>query len=407
MRLDGLATRDARPTLSTAAALFCRGDMRSTGGNAVEECLWLLGEGGSSALASLPSALPAAGSRAFRDGGFYVMRDGWEPTSTWALIDGGPHGSLNCGHAHADALSIEVATGGCTVLTDAGTYSYTGEARASFRATSSHNTVTVDGESSSLVGGLFHWRHVAHTTTHEWAATPSFDYWSGSHDGFGRLADPATHERRVLFVHGRYFVVLDAIDAVGAHDWSSHWHVAPDLELRTGGASDATIVNPAREDAALLKLLVLGDGQLRVGRSWLSDAYGSKREAPSIKYATSGSGRQSSMTLLIPGAARSRILSTDGGAGVEVAGAQFNDWLVRRGNASTLELSGVTSDAECAVVMRGPGGVAERLFLIGASFVVGAGLPRQPVAPHTLFSARHELGAWRIESSELRPSVQV
>ena len=109
IRLDGLPTRDARPTLTTGAALFKRGDMRLVGGAAIEECLWLLGVEGSQALSSVRAQAPSEGSRGFPEGGFYVLRDGWSPSATWALVDGGPHGSLNCGHAHADALAVEVA----------------------------------------------------------------------------------------------------------------------------------------------------------------------------------------------------------------------------------------------------------------------------------------------------------
>jgi hypothetical protein len=409
MRLDGLPTRDARPTLATGAALFGRSDMRHVAGGSVEECLWLLGDVGAAALASRPPVAPACGSRAFHDGGFYVMRDGWEPTSTWALVDGGPHGSLNCGHAHADALSIEVATGGYPVLTDAGTFCYTGKERSTFRATSSHNTVTVDGESSSIVGGLFHWRHVARTTTREWAATPSFAYWSGTQDGYARLADPVLHERRVLFLNGRYLVVLDAIAANGAHEWTSHWHTAQGLTVESGEESaSATILDPAREEVSLLKLLVLGNGRLIVGRSWQSEVYGAKLETPSLAYTSSGTGRQTSVTLLIPGSTRSRALSAaDSGAGVEVVGSQYQDTVVRRGRAPSLDIAGVTSDAECAIVSRGVGGIAERLFLLGASYAVGTGLERQAIAPGALFSARLELGQWRAESDRARPSVQV
>jgi hypothetical protein len=408
MRLDGCAIRDARPTLATGAALFGRSDMRSVAGPALEECLWLLGETGAASLASRPPVTPSGGSRAFPDGGFYVMRDGWDASSTWALIDGGPHGSLNCGHAHADALSIELAVGGHTVLADSGTFSYTGHERTAFRATSAHNTVTVDGESSSLVGGLFHWRHIARTTTTEWSATPSFDYWSGSQDGFARLADPAIHERRVLFLHGRYLVVLDAIDAAAAHDWTAHWHAAAGLEVQTGGHSDAQFVHPSRDDVALLKLLVLGDGRLTLGQTWRSVAYGARREAPSLSYSTTGTGRQSAVTLLVPGAARSRSLfEATGGASVEIVGSQFHDTVVRRGGAAVLELAGVTSDAECAIVSRSTDGNAERIFLLGASYAAGTGLERRAVAPGALFSARLELGAWIAESDRSRPPVQV
>ena len=170
MRLDGLPTRDARPTLATGGALFGRADMRCVGGDAVEECLWLLGESRRPRPRGDAPSAPAGRSRGFRDGGFYVMRDGWQRDRRWALVDGGPHGSLNCGHAHADALALEVAAGGRPVLIDSGTFSYTGAERDAFRATAAHNTVAVDGESSSLTAGPFHWRHIARTTVHEWMA---------------------------------------------------------------------------------------------------------------------------------------------------------------------------------------------------------------------------------------------
>jgi hypothetical protein len=160
--------------------------------------------------------------------------------------------------------------------------------------------------------------------------------------------------------------------------------------------------------AALLKVLMLGDGALTVGRSWQSQGYGAKREAPSLAYTTSGTGRQTAVTLLVPGAARTRPLaSNDGSASAEVTGVQFNDTIVRRGRASSLDVAGLATDAECAVSTRGIGGIDERVFLLGASYVEGAGLERQAIAPDALFSARLELGVWKAESDRSRPSVQV
>jgi hypothetical protein len=197
LRLDGLPLRDARPTLATGAAMFQRGDMRRAAGDEVEECLWLLGESGWRALSSTAPSMPAECSRAFRDGGSTSCATAGSRRQTWALVDGGPHGWLNCGHAHADALALEVAAGGRPVLTDSGTFSYTGAERDAFRATAAHNTATVDGESSSLTAGQFHWRHVARTTVHAWSTSTDADFWRGSHDGYRHLDDPATHERSI------------------------------------------------------------------------------------------------------------------------------------------------------------------------------------------------------------------
>jgi hypothetical protein len=394
LRLDGLQSRDARPTLATAAALFERGDLRLLGGDAIEECLWLLGESGTRALAATTTEAPGECSRGFRDGGFYVMRDGWRPTSTWALVDGGPHGALNCGHAHADALALEVAAGGRPVLTDSGTFSYTGAERDAFRATAAHNTATVDGESSSVTAGLFHWRHIARTTVHAWRTSAEADFWRGSHDGYRRLADPATHERSILFLRGRYLVVLDAIVAEGAHEWSLRWHVAPGLELRERASNAVAITNPSHANVGLLEVVCLGDGELHRGTSSRSEAYGARSEAPQLTYASSGSGRQQAITVLLPAPARSRQRTTEAGClALDIGGGALRDVVLRRGSVQTLHVAGLSTDAECAVVTD-CGGEDERLYLLGASFVEADGLERQAVPTGSPYSAQRERGRW-------------
>jgi hypothetical protein len=322
------------------------------------------------------------------------MRDGWRPDATWALVDGGPHGALNCGHAHADALALEVSVGGRPVLTDSGTFSYTGAERDAFRATAAHNTATVDGESSSVTGGLFHWRHIARSTVHAWSTSATADFWRGSHDGYRRLGDPATHERSILFLHGRYLVVLDAIDAEGAHEWSLHWHVAPDLEVSGPAASAVAITDPSRTHGELLELVSLGDGALRLGTSWRSEAYGARREAPALTYASHGSGRQHAVTLLLPARSHARPRASETGRGaVEVTVGQARDVVVRRGAAPTLDVAGVTTDAECAILTTAGSG-DERVYLLGASFAEGDGLGRQTVPTGSPYSAQREHGQW-------------
>src|SRR5205823_3777042 len=129
------------------------------------------------------------------DGGYYAMRSAWQPDANFLVVDCGPHGTMNCGHAHADALSIELSALGRSVLVDPGTFTYTGSARERdlFRSTGMHNTLTLDGLSSSQPGGAFRWTHVARSTLHCWHDHPTFTYFAGSHDGYERLDDPAMH----------------------------------------------------------------------------------------------------------------------------------------------------------------------------------------------------------------------
>jgi hypothetical protein len=168
--LDERPANDFRSTLATAAALFQRNDYKYVAEAATEETLWLLGPDGLKAFDELKAERPMDESHAFRESGYFVMRDGWTKTSNYLLVDCGPHGAANCGHAHADALSIELAARGRTLLVDTGTYTYTGSAemRDLFRSSAAHNTLCVDNESSSVPAGPFHWKHVARTTLHAW-----------------------------------------------------------------------------------------------------------------------------------------------------------------------------------------------------------------------------------------------
>ena len=54
--------------------------------------------------------------------------------------------------------------------------------RRLFRSARSHNTLTVDQESSSEPAGPFSWKHVAHTRPRQWISRERFDYFQGSHD---------------------------------------------------------------------------------------------------------------------------------------------------------------------------------------------------------------------------------
>ena len=215
--LDERPPADFRAALSTGAALFSRPDFFFVAGEPAEETFWLLGEEGIKTLQGTPAAPPNELSRGFADGGYYVMRDGWAPASNWLLADCGVHGAMNCGHAHADALSIQLAARGVTTLVDPGTCRYTTSRgdRDRFRSSLVHNTVSVDGQSSSVSSGPFSWSHVASVRAREWVTQPRFDFLEGEHDGFQRLADPVRHVRSVLFIRGGYWVVRDCLEANG------------------------------------------------------------------------------------------------------------------------------------------------------------------------------------------------
>ena len=167
---------------------------------------------------------PETQSVAFHNGGYYVMRDGWGPNANYLLFDCGPHGTMNCGHAHADALSFELAVNGSTLLVDPGTYTYTGsqEMRDWFRSSNAHNTVTLNNLSSSVPRGPFSWLTIARSECSWWITHERFDYVVGSHDGYNWLSEPATHTRSIMFLKNNYWVLRDEVESLGDHQLKAY-----------------------------------------------------------------------------------------------------------------------------------------------------------------------------------------
>ncbi|MFZ0063499.1 MAG: alginate lyase family protein, partial [Pyrinomonadaceae bacterium] len=224
--LDVRAANDFRGTLGIGSVVFDRADYKFVGGDAAEELLWLTGPEGLSRFDLMVAKQPLETSKAFHEGGYFVMRDGWTSESNYLLFDCGPHGSLSYGHAHADALSFDLSANGRTVLVDPGTYTYTGskELRNWFRSSHAHNTVTVDGESSSVPNGAFSWKTRAACSLQNWISEERFDFVSGQHDGFMRLPHPAMLTREILFLKRDYWIIRDALSALNEHRVDLRFH---------------------------------------------------------------------------------------------------------------------------------------------------------------------------------------
>ena len=303
VQLDERPCADFRATLMTGAALFARADYKYVAGEPTEEVLWLTGARGWRSLAALAPAPPAQTSRAFPDGGYYVMRDGWMADANYMLLDAGPHGApaLNYGHAHADALAFDLAAHGRTLLVDPGTYTYTGasEWRDHFRTTQAHNTLTVDGASSSVPASPFRWQHIANASARTWLTTPRFDYLVAEHDGYLRLAPPARHERGVLFLKRDYWIVRDRVATTGQHRCDLTFQFAPDAAPVLSDKDDC--VREASLGAAGLELYTFAPGGAwRREEGYVSPAYGARMPAPVYKFSAAAKGAQEFITLLVP-----------------------------------------------------------------------------------------------------------
>jgi hypothetical protein len=345
--LDEREAADFRAALSTGAALFSRADYKYVAGSLAEETLWLLGADAVEALAKLDAQEPAEESRAFPSGGYYVMRDGWQRDANYLLVDCGAHGGLNCGHAHSDALSFDLSARGRSLLIDPGTYTYTGSPalRDLFRSTAAHNTLTVDGESQSVPGGAFDWKTIAEAVPRRWISGQRFDLFEGSHDGYERLHEGATHVRSILFIKGDYWIVRDRVETRGSHLCELHFHFAANTEPEIKEAEGAEAV---RDDAGL-SLFVFGQGGVwSKGEGWVSPCYGKRVEAPVCTYSATIEGTRAFVTFLMPeGEASAREVEAVGGRAFEAKSRGVRDILLMAEGALA-ESAQVASDFEWA-----------------------------------------------------------
>lgn len=173
-------------------------------------------------------------------------------------------------HAHADALSFVMWSGGSTVAVDPGSFAYTGPYRDYFRSTAVHNTVEVDGEDQCVFWGDFRAAKLPRVTSMPPRQVGELWVLTASHDGYRRLADPVVHERAFVSVPGKGAVILDRLHAVKSHRIRSGVQLPVGAEP-TGARLDGLTV------AALGAIAQVEDG-------WVSPAIGKRLRAPRLTY---------------------------------------------------------------------------------------------------------------------------
>lgn len=302
--IAGRAVDDLRDSLAIAAAQVQRPELQI--GPTPEEAVWMLGESAidtqSAIRPSRPSGrpehvegrnpqsalAPPPASGSLPDTGYYISRS---PAAGHMIIDGGPHGYQNGGHAHADALSLTLSVGGVPLLIDPGTGCYTTDPglRDRLRSTALHNTLTLDDRPQSIANGPFHWSHVANSRVYRWRTNERFDFFDGAHGGYG----PVEHRRRVFVLHGDLIVVADLADGEGAHQAAVHWHLDPGWSVAVHGRR-AELTRADRKAGRIglsvpQGLLEQISSDPHTGLGWYSPVYGRMEPTTALRVSTGGS----------------------------------------------------------------------------------------------------------------------
>lgn len=225
-------------------------------------------------------------SKAFQDGGFYIMRHG----DLYMIIDCVPADpKAPSGHKHNSRLSFELFADDKSFIIDPGTYIYTAdkEMRNLFRSTKYHNTVVVDGEEQNSFSEdeLFAMKHDAAVKVNLWLTTNDCDLLDAEHNGYARLKIPVIHRRRIYFNKDKaYWVIRDILAGEPGykHRFDLYFHFAPmELKLR----DELVIETDSRNDTNIMVAPLETEGvEMMIENGWVSYNYGRKVRAPVVKY---------------------------------------------------------------------------------------------------------------------------
>jgi peptidoglycan/xylan/chitin deacetylase (PgdA/CDA1 family) len=199
---------------------------------------------------------PASNNVVFGSTGQTIFRSGWNSsdyTQQTQLIFN--YGQYLTQHSQLNSLSIQLYSGGASLLTGPGLYTYNpGPVRNYFSGTSSQNTVLVDGKSQEQGTG-----HAG-----QFISNPSFVSQSAA----DQLNPGVTHERQVTMIGKNIVVVIDKLSSEKPHTYQQLFHLTPGMSYSANGL---TVTSQGKEPQQRLSIT-----QIKPSGISLSDVYNNR-----------------------------------------------------------------------------------------------------------------------------------
>jgi hypothetical protein len=239
---------------------------------------------------SPPSSESEYSIQTFPDSGYTVIQNRNHILMTF------DHGTLGMNplynHGHADALSITLHIDGKPFLTDPGTYRYNGKekARAYFKSTRAHNTVTIDGQDQARQVTGFVWKNSYHVYWKRNISKQGYPTIRGTHDGYACLESPVYHTRQLASPKPGVYIVRDTFQGHGNHVFELNYHLDPKVRVKK---EDGWTVLENSGTKIFLKLLEdefsVIRGQQEPFLGWYSPEYGLIQETGVLQSVREGS----------------------------------------------------------------------------------------------------------------------
>ncbi|MBE6232842.1 MAG: hypothetical protein E7118_00020 [Bacteroidales bacterium] len=226
---------------------------------------------------------------AYQSTGWYMLRSGWQKKDMMMILKNN-YNERGWWHCQPDNGTVSLYSNGRKFLPDAGVYTYGGSAsdnalRDSFRATSQHNTLTLNGATiadSRMLG-----------TFKKTAQTDVYDMVHTSNQSYGALR----HERHVYRIKDGFFVVVDQALGSATGSVELNWHLCPGTMdyIRQSDSYEARTTFGDGNDMSFRTFCFNGtslatDYNVTTGTSWHSNVPGTKYERPCYTVSSNKSG---------------------------------------------------------------------------------------------------------------------
>ena len=240
---------------------------------------------------------PAETCPSFIDGGYFIQRSGWGNDETnfrdqkYLIFDCGPLG--DGGHGHYDLLNIEISAHGRPLIVDPGRFTYAEESsqwRHWFKGTAAHNTVCVDDVDQVPYRRGKPKGALAQGRLRERLTAPGFDMLCGE---VRSPAYDAIHTRRIFFVNGEYWLIVDSLRGLRPHKFDLRFHLTP------RAWNHCTRINTGIRTPEMV-LLFAPEHEPVLIKGWVSKFYGIKEVAPIVSVVVDGCANADFYTLIAP-----------------------------------------------------------------------------------------------------------
>lgn len=240
----------------------------------------------STAAVAAENAAVAKGPAAVAESTAAVHAERAAVRETYLHFDAAPLGFLSiAAHGHADALSFILHVDGHPVIVDPGTFTYHThkDLRRYFVATSSHNTVCVNGKNQATQAGPTMWLNHYKCRTLDVGE----NFVEATHDGY--RSEGVEHKRKVVYNRENdEFVVSDTLTSPNGASVEIPFHLHPSANVFKVDNGSFKISVPGARSVLLTpdsKLeYVVARGEENPVAGWYSEHFGEKVES-SVLYA--------------------------------------------------------------------------------------------------------------------------